>query len=191
MIRRFLIGLLVALALVILLGVIEFATPAGASGPKYIAGVSYFDPQTLGTPLVWANELVNYYTDQGNLSPVMPGPSTDALVADAISQWASIRATDQSYPPNPVMGAPVAFQTVIARTNSNEPIITIGELNITQPQPPVILSSSTQTIFSDANGLATTQINTGVEGATVVLGTASVGNASVGYQLQSLWPIGP
>lgn len=103
----------------------------------------------------------------------------------------TVRATDQSYPPNPVMGAPIAFQTVIARTNSNTPIITIGELNITEPQPPVILSSSTQTLLSDPNGLATSSINTGVEGATVVLGTASVGSASVGYQLQSLWPIGP
>jgi hypothetical protein len=103
----------------------------------------------------------------------------------------TVRATDQSYPPNPVIAAPIAFQTVVARTNSNSPIITIGELNVTEPQPPVILSSSTQTIFSDANGLATCQINTGVEGATVVLGTASVGSASVGYQLQSLWPIGP
>ena len=103
----------------------------------------------------------------------------------------TVRATDQSYPPNPVIAAPIAFQTVVARTNSNSPIITIGELNVTEPQPPVILSSSTQTIFSDANGLATIQINTGVEGATVVLGTASVGSASVGYQLQSLWPIGP
>jgi hypothetical protein len=103
----------------------------------------------------------------------------------------TVRATDQSYPPNPVLGAPIAFQTVIARTNSNEPIITIGELNITEPQPPVILSSSTQTILSDGSGMATIQINTGVAGATVVLGTASVGSASVRYQLQSLWPIGP
>src|SRR5579863_2888629 len=63
---------------------------AGAEGPKYIAGASYFDPNLVGTPLAWANGTVTYYTDQGNLSPIMPGPTADAFVADAISQWSSI-----------------------------------------------------------------------------------------------------
>jgi IPT/TIG domain len=64
--------------------------PALAGGPKYIAGVSYFNPGTAGTPLTWAQGTINYYTDQGNLSAILPGPSADALVADAFSQWTSI-----------------------------------------------------------------------------------------------------
>jgi hypothetical protein len=63
---------------------------ARAGGPRYVAGVSYFDPGTKGVPLTWAQGAINYYTDQGNLSPVLPGPSADALVADAFSQWTSI-----------------------------------------------------------------------------------------------------
>jgi hypothetical protein len=63
---------------------------AFAGGPKYVAGVSYFNPGTVGTPLTWAQGTINYYTDQGNLSPILPGPSADAFVADAFSQWTSI-----------------------------------------------------------------------------------------------------
>ncbi len=59
-------------------------------GPKYVAGVSYFNPGTAGTPLTWSQGLVNYYTDQGDLSAILPGPSADAFVADAFSQWTSI-----------------------------------------------------------------------------------------------------
>jgi hypothetical protein len=55
-----------------------------------VAGVSYFDAGTKGVPLAWAGGAINYYTDQGNLSPILPGPSPDAFVADAFSQWTSI-----------------------------------------------------------------------------------------------------
>jgi len=64
--------------------------PARAGGPKYVAGASYFNPGTMGVPLTWAQGNINYYTDQGDLSPILPGPSADALVADAFSQWTSI-----------------------------------------------------------------------------------------------------
>jgi hypothetical protein len=63
---------------------------AAAGGPKYVAGASYFNSGTAGTPLTWAEGQVNYYTDQGNLSPILPGPSADAFVADAFSQWTAI-----------------------------------------------------------------------------------------------------
>ena len=61
-----------------------------AGGPKYIVGVSYFNPGTMGTPLTWPEGGISYYTDQGDLSPVFPGASADALVADSFSQWTSI-----------------------------------------------------------------------------------------------------
>src|ERR1700736_572813 len=46
--------------------------PAQAGGPKYVAGVSYFNSGTLGTPLTWAQGSINYYTDQGDLSQILP-----------------------------------------------------------------------------------------------------------------------
>src|SRR5580698_5275782 len=76
-------------AAVILL-LLTFMQLARAGGPRYIAGISYFNQGTAGTPLSWAQGVVNYYTDQGPLSAMVPGPQGDALVADAFSQWTSI-----------------------------------------------------------------------------------------------------
>ncbi|HVO81434.1 MAG TPA: IPT/TIG domain-containing protein [Terriglobales bacterium] len=63
---------------------------AHAGGPRYIAGSSYFDPGTKGMPLTWAQGAVNYYTDQGDLSPLLPQAGANQLVADAFSRWTSI-----------------------------------------------------------------------------------------------------
>lgn len=62
---------------------------AAAGGPRYVAGVSFFNAGTKGTPLTWAQGAVNYYTDQGDLSPVLPGASADAFVATAFARWTS------------------------------------------------------------------------------------------------------
>jgi hypothetical protein len=67
-----------------------FLQLARAGGPRYIAGISYFNQGTAGTPLIWAQGVVNYYTDQGDLSSTVSGSQGDALVADAFSQWTSI-----------------------------------------------------------------------------------------------------
>lgn len=63
---------------------------AQAGGPKYVAGVSYFNPGLAGTPLTWSQGVLTYYTDQGDLSPILPGPVADEFVATAFSQWTSI-----------------------------------------------------------------------------------------------------
>src|SRR5579863_10256562 len=73
--------------ILLLLALIEIAQ---AGGPRYIAGISYFDQGTAGTPLTWAQGTINYYTDEGSLSATVSGPQGDALVADAFSQWTSI-----------------------------------------------------------------------------------------------------
>jgi len=78
-------------ALLTVLGLLViFVQFARAEGPRYVAGVSYFNQGLAGTPLTWAEGSVNYYTDQGDLSPILPGTSADAFVADAFSQWTSI-----------------------------------------------------------------------------------------------------
>jgi hypothetical protein len=66
------------------------AVPATAGGPLQIAGASYFDSAAKGQPLTWTNGSVTYYTDQGNLSPVLDQAAANALVADAFSHWTSI-----------------------------------------------------------------------------------------------------
>src|ERR1700691_4709771 len=58
-----------------------------AGGPKCVAGTSYFDPTTTGQPLVWPQGLISYYTDQGDLSPILPNASANSFVASAFSVW--------------------------------------------------------------------------------------------------------
>ena len=57
--------------LVVLLIILFLPQMGSAGGPHYIAGVSYFDAGTKGIPLTWAQGTISYYTDQGNLSPLL------------------------------------------------------------------------------------------------------------------------
>ena len=82
--HSFFFRLAAALAIVVL-----FAVLARAGGPKYVAGSSYFNPSTMGQPLTWWLGKVNYYTDRGDLSPILPNNSANVLVADAFAQWSS------------------------------------------------------------------------------------------------------
>jgi len=61
----------------------SFANVARAAGPKYVAGVSYFNSNVKGTPLTWAGGILNYYTDQGMLSTTVAGPAADIMVDQA------------------------------------------------------------------------------------------------------------
>ena len=61
-----------------------------AGEPKYVAGTSFFLPGIMGKPISWANGTVTYYTDQGNLSPLLNGSAADAFVADAFSRWTAV-----------------------------------------------------------------------------------------------------
>ena len=72
--------------------VLLFALPqsAQAGGPHEIAGTAYFESTLKGVPLSWARGTISYYTDQGDLSPILPEASADAFVADAFSRWTSI-----------------------------------------------------------------------------------------------------
>ncbi len=61
-----------------------------AGGPAFVAGSGYA-PGVEGQSLIWANGSVQYFTDQGDLSPILPGAQADALVATAFSAWTSIQ----------------------------------------------------------------------------------------------------
>src|ERR1700688_4991692 len=83
--RPFFLRLVVALAVIIF-----FAALARAVGPEYVAGSSFFKGSTMGQSVVWSLGQVTYYTDQGDLSPILPQASANALVANAFTQWTSV-----------------------------------------------------------------------------------------------------
>ncbi len=60
-----------------------------AGGPAFVAGSGY-NPGVEGQALIWANGSVQYFTDQGDLSPILTGAQADALVASAFSAWTTI-----------------------------------------------------------------------------------------------------
>jgi hypothetical protein len=65
-----------------------------------------------------------------------------------------VRVTDSSTPPNPILGASVLFQSTVLRPAGNNPILTPGDSTVTQTGMTVILSTSQNSVQSDANGLA-------------------------------------
>jgi hypothetical protein len=70
--------------------VLLFAASAIAGGPEYVAGSSFFNSSAMGQPLTWSQGQVNYYTDRGDLSPILPNTAANAFVASAFLQWISV-----------------------------------------------------------------------------------------------------
>ncbi len=83
--RSFLLRLLLAAAIILC-----FTVMSHAGGPKLVAGTVYFDPTTTGQPLTWPQGLITYYTDQGDLSPILPNATANTFVASAFSPWTSV-----------------------------------------------------------------------------------------------------
>jgi hypothetical protein len=65
------------------------ALPASAGGPAYVAG-SGFDQAVKGQSLTWAGGSLQYFTDQGDLSPILSGGQADVLVADVLTHWTGV-----------------------------------------------------------------------------------------------------
>ncbi|MGH9588369.1 MAG: hypothetical protein ACRD3F_15575, partial [Acidobacteriaceae bacterium] len=63
---------------------------AYAGGPRYVAGTSYFDPAMAGKPILWANGILRYYTDLGDLSPTIPRSQANAMIAAAAAVWNAV-----------------------------------------------------------------------------------------------------
>jgi len=63
---------------------------ARAGGPRDVAGSTYFVPGSMGQPVTWAQGQVNYYTDQGDLSPILPNAAANSFIASAFSQWTAV-----------------------------------------------------------------------------------------------------
>jgi len=83
--RLFLLRLPMGAALIL---VMVLASRAG--GPKCVAGTSYFDPAVAGQVLTWPAGTISYFTDQGDLSPILPNSAANSFVADAFNGWTAV-----------------------------------------------------------------------------------------------------
>ena len=75
-----------------LFAVILILTPAIAlaGGPKYVAGVTYFNPAVLGHPIHWSGGQLNYYVDQGPLNNSVTNHQATAMVDAAAALWSAV-----------------------------------------------------------------------------------------------------
>ncbi len=60
-----------------------------AGGPAFVAGSGY-NPGVEGHALIWESGSIQYFTDQGNLSPILSNAQANALVASAFAVWTTI-----------------------------------------------------------------------------------------------------
>src|SRR5271157_5348629 len=63
---------------------------AFAGGPKYVAGVSFFNPGVMGQPVHWAGGEVNYYVDRGPLNSAVTNRQATAMVDAAAALWSAV-----------------------------------------------------------------------------------------------------
>jgi hypothetical protein len=92
------------------------ATPASASGPKYVAGKSYFNTAVQGQAIHWSGGQVNYYVDQGPLSATVSNQQATAMVDAAAALWsqvptAAVTLTDKGPLNEDVSGSNIAVSS--------------------------------------------------------------------------------
>jgi hypothetical protein len=117
---------------------------------------------------------------QQNLQPV--AGENQVIETGQTFQPIIVRVTDSSTPPNPVLAATVAFETIVERAAGASPS--------GNPTLPNILSVSQSSAQTDINGLASLQPSAGSFTGTLevdVLATAGI-NAVLNYVLQVLPP---
>jgi hypothetical protein len=140
----------------LLICLVLFDSAAVAGGPKYIAGSSYFNAGNEGTALTWPGGMVNYYTDQGDLSPLLPGASADAFVAGAFAPWTGVSAAAVAATRVAQLGEDVNGSNVYRNSDGT----------ITMPADILPTSTKPVAIVYDADGAVTDALlGTGAGGA--------------------------
>jgi hypothetical protein len=113
-----------------------------AGGPKYVAGVSFFNPGIVGQPVHWAGGQVNYYVDQGALTSGIDNQQATAMVDAAAALWSAV---------------PTAGVTLVRKGSLNEDVnsanVVPGNQIIAQPSDvaPAATNYPLAVIY-DANG---------------------------------------
>lgn len=122
------------------------ATMLHAGGPLKVAGTAWFNPGIAGAPLAWPQGEVQYYTDQGNLSPVLPQDAANAFVADAFLRWTSV--------PTAALSAIHAGQLEQDVSGSNVFPISPGQINLPADIRPDAFAKPVAIVY-DADGTVT------------------------------------
>ncbi len=123
-----------------------FALSLRAGGPKCIAGRSYFDPNTTGQPLTWPQGLITYFTDQGDLSPILPNALANSFVSDAFNRWANVSTAALNVSSGGILAEDVRGTNVTVNSD--------GTISMPADIQPAAINSPIAVVF-DADGSVT------------------------------------
>lgn len=138
-----------------------------AGGPLKVAGVSGFNSGAAGTPLTWQQGTVLYYTDQGDLSPVLPQAEANAFVADAFSRWTSV--------PTAALSATRAGQLDEDVNGSNVVFIDYGQINMPADIQPTALGKPVAIVYDQDGKVTDALLGQGAGGADMCSSNAVYG----------------
>ena len=155
-----------ALSLV-LAAMLVFPALLSAGGPLKVAGVSGFNSGTAGTPLAWPQGTVLYYTDQGDLSPVLPQAEANAFVADAFSRWTSV--------PTAALSATRAGQLDEDVNGSNVVFIDYGQINMPADIQPTAVAKPIAIVYDQDGKVTDALLGQGAGGADMCSSNAVYG----------------
>ncbi len=129
---------LVALSLFIV------STAAFAGGPRYVAGVTYFNTGVLGQPIHWSGGQLNYYVDQGPLSNTVTNQQAVAMVDAAAASWSAVPTAGVALTDKGPLNEDVSGANIVASgtnfTVTNEQIDQLSQI----AQPVDVTPSATQ-----------------------------------------------
>jgi hypothetical protein len=120
---------------VVIATILLLAPTAYAGGPKYVAGVSYFNPSVLGQPVHWAGGQLDYYVDQGPLNGSVTNQQATAMVDAAAALWSAVSTSGVTLTDKGALNEDVSGSNIVVSgtnfTVTNEQIGQTGV--ITQP----------------------------------------------------------
>ncbi|HJS98015.1 MAG TPA: hypothetical protein VJ756_02920 [Terriglobales bacterium] len=146
-----------ALWIVVVAAMFLFPALLRAGGPLKVAGVSGFNAGVAGTPLTWPQGSVLYYTDQGDLSPVLPQAEANALVADAFSRWTSV--------PTAALSTSRAGQLDEDVNGGNVVFIDYGQINMPADIQPTALAKPIAIVYDQDGKVTDALLGQGAGGA--------------------------
>lgn len=125
-------------------GVLAFASLLGnqsalAGGPKYVAGVSYFNPGVKGQPVLWPGGQVTYFVDRGSLGS-LSNTQAVAMVDASAAIWSAVPTAAVKLTDGGSLAEDVNGSNVIAGIGSGN----LG-VNPTFAQPSDVAPSATTT----------------------------------------------
>lgn len=144
-----------------------FSLPSYAGGPRYVAGSAFFNSGTMGTPIVWSQGAITYYTDQGDLSPVLLHSAADSFVANAFTQWTTV--------PTAAVSATLGGQLAEDVSGSNVTVNSDGSISMPSDILPAAVATPVAVVYDQDGSVTDALLGEGAGSAASCFSNAAFG----------------